>query len=318
MKYFWAVGIFSAVVLGPWAIPVAHASPLGWISAALPTPRIDTPWAGPAQDFQFSGMSPSYSRLSQRIKIAWPGENENIWHTPILLPTMDPTAPPPLVFDLTPLMPCPPGEYRRWYSFGEMPAVALVAAAWAGYPQSSLCALMPAFYLNFHRRRIIFHGQLNHEFKRFGELASHRKQTLSVSVKRSYPKLGFRARRLRNRCLASKGCEGMNSRLQLSDTHPALHGTSPSSRPTPHSELRYPDSDQGFHFRRRTAPYNRFSRQRYIARPAIRGRRVPALLGKRAHPGMHTGNGQSPSGKSKPNVNGSRARHRPARPNKRP
>lgn len=61
--------------------------------------------------------------------------------TVITLPTMQPTS--RMRWDLTPLVPCPPGEHRVWRYFGEMPAVERVIAGYTSYVQSSLCA--PAF-----------------------------------------------------------------------------------------------------------------------------------------------------------------------------
>ena len=58
--------------------------------------------------------------------------------TPITLPTMQPTS--RMRWDLTPLVPCPPGEHRVWGSFGEMPAAERIIASYTGYMQSSLCA----------------------------------------------------------------------------------------------------------------------------------------------------------------------------------
>lgn len=58
--------------------------------------------------------------------------------TPITLPTMQPTS--RLRWDLTPLVPCPPGEHRVWRSFGAMPAAERVIAGYTGYMPDSLCA----------------------------------------------------------------------------------------------------------------------------------------------------------------------------------
>lgn len=323
MNYLCAFGICLGVILTPWAMPVAHAGSRGKFSVPLPALHSVSPRFSPAQNSPFYGMRP-VSRLLQRIKFAWPGENDHIWHTPILLPTMQPDAPPPLVFDLTPLIPCPDTEYRRWDSFGEMPAIDLIAASWWGYSQASLCTPLPWLYMGHYHNRIVFYDRLNGPIY-IGALAAHRNQASPVPGKRSRPRLGFKARGvfnssanieprrfhprpIRNRCLARKACTGMNLRLRMSASHRRDHFTSPYLRAAPHIGTRHFGSNQRLHFTRRTHSHNLFSRPRQLALSGIGGRQASAFSRKHSHPGMRTRNDPSPSNKSKENFSAPRAR----------
>lgn len=91
---------------------------------------------------QYSAMPafhfPSSRRLWFKSQISLNSQGSRTDRTPVTLPTMQPTS--RLRWDLTPLVPCPPGEYRVWSSFGSMPAAERAIAGYMGYTQSSLCA----------------------------------------------------------------------------------------------------------------------------------------------------------------------------------
>jgi hypothetical protein len=79
---------------------------------------------------------------SSRYKITWTRVNHEKARD-ALLQTQLPTAREPLRHDLTPLFICPVGEYRKWQSFGTMPAAEFFLAGLSGYNPGSLCSPSP-------------------------------------------------------------------------------------------------------------------------------------------------------------------------------